>query len=472
MPFVVDGSSGGFAAHAAMLRAMWNRILIARPGEVAARVARTCKRLGIAAIAVVGESRVEGAHKDACDEVRTIAERPDGTLDPAEIVRVFREVEADAVYSGYGVDAWDRELAHALEAADVPFLGPDPDAVDLAFDRLALRKAAERAFVRMVPGATDAIASLADAFAAADAVGYPVVLRPVGHLAEVAPARFEDEDELERGFAGYAEKAAGAPLCLEHEIARARVLDVLVAADMHGEVLGLSETETTLSADGRHLVDESPSPELLMRGDGESIRLGMFDAAIRLAAELRTPGLVTVRFLLDPSARLFVAGVDLGLPLEHAVCEMVTGLALVGVQLAIAAGEPLPDEVHAVQPSGHAFGAVVALAPESGEPKPVRDIRFPPAPQRQVRVEPMVVEGQVPSAEHQGALCRVTTYAPIRHQALLTLDRMLAELDLSPLETTARRLRGILAQESYRAGQYDTDFLDGLARSNGSRAPG
>jgi acetyl/propionyl-CoA carboxylase alpha subunit len=449
---------------------MWNRILIARPGEVAARVARTCKRLGITAVAAVGESRSEGVHTDACDEIRKIGERADGTVDPAEVVRVFHEIGADAIYSGYGVDAWDRELARALEAADVPFVGPDPDAIDLAWDRLALRKAAERAFVRMVPGGASPIASLADAFAAADEVGYPIVLRPIGVDADLELARFEDEEALERGFDEYAAKAAGLPLCLEHEIERARVLDVLVAADMHGEVLGLSETETTLSAAGKPRIDESPSPELLMRGDGESIRLGMFDAAIRLAAELRTPGLVTVRFLLDPSSRLFVADVALGLPLQHAICEMVTGLDLVGVQLAIAAGEPLPDDVHTVQPSGHAFGAVVGLLPNGGEPKPVREIRFPPAPQRQVRVEPMVIEGQVPSGELLDALCRITTYAPIRHQALLTLDRMLAELDLSPLETTSPRLRAILAEESYRAGQYDTEFLDARARAGRGHA--
>jgi acetyl/propionyl-CoA carboxylase alpha subunit len=444
---------------------MWNRILIARPGEVAARVARTCKRLGIAAIAAVGESRPAGVHTDACDEIRTLPERPDGSLDPAEIVRIFHELEADAVYSGYGIDAWDRELARALEAADVPFVGPDPDAIDVAWDRVALRHAAERAFVRMVPGGSTPIASLADAFAAADEVGYPVILRPITPKEDLAPARFADEDELEQGFGAYAEHAEGKPLCLEHEVERARVLDVLVAADMHGEILGLAETETTLSAPGAPLVDESPSPELLMRGDGESIRLGMFDAAIRLAAELRTPGLVTVRFLLDPSSRLSVADVALGLPLQHAIYEMVTGLDLVGVQLAIAAGEPLPDDVHTVQPSGHAFGAVVGALPSSAEPKPVREIRFPPAPQRQVRIEPMIIEGQLPTSELAGALCRVTTYAPIRHQALLTLDRMLAELEVSPLETTSQKLRGILAEESYRAGQYDTSFFATRARA-------
>jgi acetyl/propionyl-CoA carboxylase alpha subunit len=149
---------------------------------------------------------------------------------------------------------------------------------------------------------------------------------------------------------------------------------------------------------------------------------------------------------------------------------MVTGIDLVGVQLAIAAGEPLPDEVHTVQPSGHAFGAVVGVAPNGVEPRAVREIRFPPAPQRQVRIEPMIVEGQVASEELLDALCRVTTYAPIRHQALLTLDRMLAELDLSPVETTTPRLRDILAQESYRAGQYDIEFLDARSRPVADRS--
>lgn len=439
-----------------MLCAMWNAILIAQPGEVAARVARTCKRLGITALAAVGESKKLGAHGDACDEVHVLPELPDGTIDPADLVALVRRIGASAVFSGYGTSAWDRELAHALEAADIPFIGADPDSMDLAFDRLALRKAAERASVRMVPGSTEPVASLADAFAAADAAGYPVVLRPVWALAPLASARFDAEDELERGFAEYERAAGGLPFCLDHDIERARVIDVLLAADMHGEVVGICEQESTLSTKGKPLVDESPSPELAMRADGEAIRTALFDSAIRLAAELRTPGLLTVRFLLDPNTRAFISKVELGLPAQHAIAEMVTGLDLVGLQLSIASGEPLPEEVHAVEPSGHAFGAAVGLAPTSDELPPVREVRFPPAPQRQVRFEPAVVEGQVPSGEVLDAICRITTYAPIRHQALLTLDRMLAEFEVRPLATNVPRLRSLIASESYRAGQYDT----------------
>ncbi len=447
-----------------MLRAMWNAILIARPGEVAARVARTCKRLGITAIAAVGESKKVGAHADACDEVHVLPELPDGTVDPADIVKVVRQVDADAVYSGYGTSAWDRELAHALEAADIPFIGADPDSMDVAFDRLALRKAGERAAVRMLPGSTEPIGSLADAFAAADAAGYPIVLRPVWALAPLAAARFEDEGELERGFADYQRAAGDIPICLDHDVERARVLDILLVADMHGEVVGICEQESTLSEAGKPFVDESPSPELIMRADGEAIRTALFDSAIRLAAELRTPGLVTVRFLLDARAHAFVSDVELGLPAQHAIAEMVTGLDLVGLQLSIAAGEPIPDEVHTAEPSGHAFGAAVGLGAMRADLAPVREIRFPPGPQRQVRVEPAVVEGQVPSGEVADAVCRITTYAPIRHQALLALDRMLAELEISPLETDVPRLRSVIASESYRAGQYDTGVASVLVR--------
>ncbi len=443
---------------------MWNAILIAQPGEVAARVARTCKRLGITALAAVGESKKVGAHVDACDEVHVLPERADGTLDPAEIVALVRSTSADAVISGYGTGPWERELAHALEAADVPFVGPDADSMDLAFDRLALRKAGERAAVRMVPGSDAPIASLADAFAAADACGYPVVLRPVWSLADVAPQRFADESELESGFDEYKRRAGDAGICLEHEVERARVLDVLIVGDMHGEIVGICEQESTLRDGGRTLIDESPSPELAMRPDGEAIRSALFDSAIRLATELRTPGLVTVRFLLDARARAYVSDVELGLPAQHAIAEMVTGLDLVGVELAIAAGDPLPDEVHTVEPSGHAFGAAVGLGARREELPAVKEIRFPPAPQRQVRVEPSVVEGQVPTEPIADAICRVTTYAPIRHQALLTLDRMLAELEISPLETDVPRLRSLIASESYRAGQYDTAVAAALAR--------
>ncbi|MBC7172161.1 MAG: hypothetical protein H5U40_07045, partial [Polyangiaceae bacterium] len=316
-----------------------------------------------------------------------------------------------------------------------------------------------------IPGSTTPIETLADAFAAADSAGYPVVLRPVWALAPIASARFEDEAELERGFDEYRRRAVDIPICLDHDLERARVLDVLVAADMHGDVVGICEQESTLSQAGGGYIDESPSPDLGMRPDGEAIRTSLFDTAIRLAAELGTPGLVTVRFLLDATARAYVSDVALGLTAQHAIAEMVTGLDLVGLQLSIAAGEPMPDEVHAVEPSGHAFGAVVGLGARRDDLEAVREIRFPPAPQRQVRVEPAVVEGQIPTGPLVDAVCRITTYAPIRHQALLTLDRMLAELEVSPLEVNVPLLRSVIAHESYRAGQYDTSTAIHLSAS-------
>jgi acetyl/propionyl-CoA carboxylase alpha subunit len=207
--------------------------------------------------------------------------------------------------------------------------------------------------------------------------------------------------------------------------------------------------------DGHTVVQETPSPELSFRADGDAFRTSLFESARRIAAELRYAGLLEVVFLIDPNRRAWASDVKIGLPRHHTLIEMVTGTDLVALQLSIASGEPIPSDVHAIQARGHALGAsIVALDQQDG---PVSAFGVPPAPQGRVRATSSATVGLPLPADDRPLIAKLTTHAPIRHRALLSMDRLLAEIRIEPFATNVAAIRRILGDYSFRAGQYDRD---------------
>ncbi len=409
---------------------MFSAVLITQRGEAAARVARTCRRLGVRAITL--SSAKTGVHVDATDAVVQV----DGESISAEaVLAAIEETGADAVHPGY---APDEELARALEASGTPYVGIDPDVLTSLRSRATLLRVAGAAEVRVLPGgpAQDA----AGAIAIADDLGYPVLLSGEGATDTIC----DDDDEVMDGFQGHS--------WVERALPRRRIIDVLVAADGEGDVAPILDLEQTST------VHECPAAALTFRGDGEAIREAMFDVCARLVSKLEVVGLVRVRLALDVDARFFIVGVELGLPREHAAVEMVTGLDLVELQLRIASGEPLPPKVRALAGSGHALGVVVRAKDKHAED--ITDARWPSSPQRSVRVAASVQPGSPMPADDADRLLTVTTFAPIRHQALLTLDRILAGLVIAPQAIATRDARALLGNESFRAGQYDNVTIE------------
>ena len=448
---------------------MFKKILIARRGEAAVRVARTCRHLGITAIALYTDD--EGAadseenskvQVEACDVAVRVTAGEDGHLDPATVVAVAREHGVDAVHPGYRSHTAHLPLAHALEAEGLPFIGADPDVLSMVSQRVAIRAAAERADVRMVPGTASPVSSLADAYEQAEAAGYPVVLRATKSDSGFPLSTAEDDEELEAIWDSRALQdavASGVQLCVERRIERPRIIETLLAADSTGEVIPLCDRELSIVGEGGQLIEESPCPELGNRADGEAIRQAMFDSAIRLAREINCIGLLSVEFLLDVDTRLWISGARIGLPRHHSIPELVTNLDLVELQLRLASGENLPDEVLLLQPHGHAIGAWLRATDPATRTQQVTEVAFPPGPQRKVRIEPSAAEGSAVPADDWPILAKLACFAPIRHQALLTLDRILAEHRIEPMATNAGLLREVLGSETFRAGQYDRDFV-------------
>jgi acetyl/propionyl-CoA carboxylase alpha subunit len=439
---------------------MFERVLIPRRGEVVVRIARTCRQLGAAAHTVVtpgvpggGSSAV---HVYACEAAHEIAAQPDGSLAVSDIVALAESIGADAIYPGYASHCSHLELARALEEKGKRCVPGKLAHFEIVRDRVALAAIADEHGVRRLASSAP-IDDVGDLGAYAYEAGYPIALRARLAGGGLGVVRVDDADELEAAFASLSERAGVGGLIAQRWVERPRHIEVLVAADQHGERVALCDRERSLSDGGRRFIEECPSPELVFRGDGEAIREALFDAAIRVLEGVGHVGIMTVDFLLDADTHFWMSGARIGLPKQHAISEMVTGVDLVALELQLAAGQAMPDEALYPRPSGHAVSAWL-VASQASEQEPTT-FRSPPYPSRRVRVESTVDEQGVRAFDDGRLVAKVSTYAPIRHQAVLTLDRVLAGTQVGPGATNMAELRQVLGNESFRAGQYDTTFI-------------
>lgn len=348
--------------------------------------------MGITSVVVAAKDEPSERHVDAADRSIEVEVDATGAIATDELAGILEQAGAEAVHLGYQGQPHMWELASAAEKADLAVVGTDLDVLGALTDSTTVRAAADRARVRAV-------------------------------------------DELDPPY-------------------RPREIGVLVAADSHGETIAIAEIDQSLSTNEHTLIHESPSPELFFRSDGGALRLALFDSARRLAAELRYAGLLMIRFQLDPGGLAWASGVTIGLPRQHPLIEMVTGVDLVGLQLRIASGEKIPEELSFLELRGHALGASI-LALDQVDAA-VSSFSIAPAPQGRVQANTSATVGLPLPADDRPLITKLTAYDPIRHRALLTMDRMLAEMRAKPFSTNIADLRRILADYAFRAGQYDS----------------
>jgi acetyl/propionyl-CoA carboxylase alpha subunit len=348
--------------------------------------------MGVESIVVAPKDEPASRHVEAADRSIEVDFDEADAIPAALLSSILERAGADAAHLGYQGQPEMFELASAAEKADVAVVGTDLDVLGALTDPTTVRAAADRAHVRTVDDAT--------------------------------------------------------------ELYRPRELSVLVAADAHGAATAIAECDRSLSTDGHTLIHETPSPELLFRTDGEAFRMALFDGARRLSNELRYAGLLEVVFDVDPEGLSWVSDVKIGLPRHHTLIEMVTGTDLVALQLRIASGEPIPEELERIEPRGHALDASI-LAIDQRDAA-VSSYSVAPAPHGHVRATSSATVGLPLPADDRPLIAKLTTHAPIRHRALLSMDRMLAEMRVEPFATNIETLRRILGDYAFRAGQYDS----------------
>ncbi len=437
---------------------MFQRILIATGGEAAMRIARTCRRMGIAALGIDGRELDPDEDQELLPEVALQGAQ--------ELIEIARKVEAEAIHPGGALPTEQAALARALEGTGLAFIGANAETLSTFADKPRMRALANEAGIPAVPGSDGPVADLEAAHAIARELGYPVAVKPVASAMGVGIACAEDPRDLEDAMRSAATKARerfGDPrIFLEKWLEQPRHIEVCVIADQAGDIIAAGERECSLQLRRNALVCESPSPLLSASYRGDAMREALCESARELAAAFALVGVGTFEFLVDASGRFFFLEANAGLRGHHVVTEMVTGIDLGELQLRITAGEPLPPSAKHLQPSGFAVSARI-LSEESDEPQLVEFIRVPPAPQGKVRLDSEVRVGSSVPGTGRSLLAVVGAFASIRHQAVLTLDRVLAETHFVPVSTNLELLRLVLNHESFRAGQYDTGFTERVA---------
>jgi acetyl-CoA carboxylase, biotin carboxylase subunit len=443
------------------MRRPFRKILIANRGEIAVRIVRACRDMGIVSVAVFSEADREALHVRLADEAWPIGPAPsrESYLSLERILEAVRRSGADAVHPGYGFLAENASFARACEEAGIVFIGPPSQAMALMGEKTAARRLATEAGVPVVPGSLEPLLGPA-VRAEAERLGFPVMLkaaaggggkglRLVGSADLLEPALDRAKSEALSAFGDgsvYVEKALDRP----------RHVEIQVLADQHGQVVHLFERECSIQRRHQKVVEESPSPLLT-----PDLRARMGELAVALARRAGYVNAGTLEFLVDGARRPWFLEMNTRLQVEHPVTEMVTGVDMVQLQIRVAQGEPLPFAQADLLQTGHAIECrVYAEDPEQGflpSPGRILALRTPGGPG--IRDDSGVYEGAEVSVHYDALISKLVAWGADREQALRRLERALAEYTVVGIRTTLPFFRRLLRHPDFRAGRYDTGFV-------------
>lgn len=445
----------------------FERVLVANRGEIAVRVIRTLKRLGIRAIAVYSDADAGAPHVALADEAVRIgpAAASESYLDPARIVRAALDTGAQAIHPGYGFLSENAAFGRACAEAGIVFVGPGELALEVMGDKIRAKRHVADSGVPVVPGVSEPDATDDELLDAAPLIGFPLLVKPSAGGGGKGMQVARDQRDLEHALPAARRVARAAfgddTLLLERFIDTPRHIEVQVLADAHGNVIHLGERECSLQRRHQKVVEEAPSP-LLDAAARERIGAAACDAA----RSVQYLGAGTVEFLVSDAApdEFFFIEMNTRLQVEHPVTELVTGVDLVEQQLRIAAGEPLAIAQSDVRLTGHAIEArVYAESPERGFLPSTGEVLAWRVPIGEgVRVDAGIREGQEVTADYDPMIAKVIAHGADRAEAIDRLDSALADTVLLGVESNVAFLRALLAHPDVRAGHLDTGLIDRL----------
>ncbi|MEO7059272.1 MAG: biotin carboxylase N-terminal domain-containing protein [Lapillicoccus sp.] len=442
---------------------MITKVLVANRGEIARRIFRTCREMGIATVAVYSEPDAAAPFVLEADEAV-----PLGGATPAEsylrtdaVVAAALRVGADAIHPGYGFLSENAEFARACAAAGVTFVGPSVEAIDLMGSKLTARAMMEKAGVPVLPGVDLTDVDEGQYAALADMVGWPVLVKASYGGGGRGMRVVRDHGALIAAVASARREAGSAfgndTVFLEHYVDEPRHVEIQIFGDHQGTIVHLNERECSIQRRHQKIIEESPSPAL-----DDALRDTMGRAAVDAGRALGYLGAGTVEFLLAPDGGFFFLEVNTRLQVEHPVTELVTGLDLVRLQLMVADGSALPPEALSPPPRGHAVEARLYAEDPAHDflPSAGRLITFEVPLGPGVRLDSGVVSGDVVSTNYDPMLAKVIAHAPTRTEAIARLARTLRRARVEGVTTNRALLVGVLEHPDFARGAIDTHFLD------------
>ncbi len=444
---------------------VFDRLLIANRGEIACRIIRTARRLGLKTVAVYSEADETALHVVSADEAYCIGP-PAATESYLRIEAIVAAAErsgAQAIHPGYGFLAESAEFAEACARADIVFVGPPPEAIRVMGRKHAALELMHGSGVPVLPGYRGSSQSDATLRKQAAQVGYPLLIKPSAGGGGKGMRIVRTPDALPESVTSARREAASAfgddTLMLEKLLNRPRHVELQVFADAHGNAIHLFERDCSIQRRHQKIVEEAPAPGL-----DAGLRDSMGEAAVTAARAVGYQGAGTIEFLLDGAdERFYFMEMNTRLQVEHPVTEMVLGEDLVEWQLRVAAGEPLPPRASTIAPCGHAIEARLyaedptrGFLPASGR---LSHLRWPAA-SNEVRVDTGVRAGDRIGVHYDPMLAKLIVHAPNRAGALRRMRQALGELEVEGLPTNASFLRAVCAHEAYERGDLHTEFVD------------
>ncbi len=438
------------------------KVLVANRGEIAVRIFRTCRDLGIPSIAVYSEADRGALHTRYADEAVFIGPTPaaQSYLNISAILKAARQSGADAIHPGYGFLSENAEFARAVEDAGLTFIGPRSEVLALTGDKLAARRIAREVGLPVLPGPDTPLPHKIDVNLA-DQVKYPVLVKATAGGGGRGIRLARTPDELGRMIAMARREAKAAfgddAVYLEPLVQRARHIEVQIIGDGKGTVLCLGERECSIQRRRQKLIEESPA-----YGLSDVQRQVIHNAAVRFGQALKYRSLGTVEFLLDAEDNFFFIEINPRIQVEHPVTEMVTGLDLVKEQLRLAAGRPLRFCQDQIKMTGAAIEArVLAEEPERDflpSTGVINYLKEPGGPG--IRIDSALYQGMQVTADYDSLLAKVIAYGESRGIAILRLRRALREFQIAGVGTDLEFLFQVVDSPPFIAGNFDTTYLD------------
>ena len=442
---------------------MFRSVLVANRGEIARRIFRACRAVGVKTIAVYSEVDRDAPHVRDADDAVLIGPGParESYLAVDRVLAAARSAGAEAVHPGYGFLSENWRFAQACRDAGLVFVGPSPEAIRAMGDKTEARRVMAAAGVPVVPGTPGAVVDAEEAARLAQGIGFPLILKAAAGGGGIGMARVNAPSDLAAAFATAtrrAEAAFGAgAVYVERYLERPRHVEVQVFGDAAGHVVHLHERDCSIQRRHQKLVEESPAPSL-----PEKTKAGLTSAAVAGARAIGYVNAGTLEFLVDASGAFYFIEMNTRLQVEHPVTEEVTGLDLVVAQLRVAAGEPLPWRQDDIVQRGSAIEVrVYAEDPAKNFlPSPGAVSRLVIPSGEGIRVESGIAEGTTVSVHYDPLLLKVVARGADRTEAITRLDGALAGCVVDGVRTTVPFLRRVMANADFRAGRVHTQMIE------------
>jgi len=452
---------------------VFHKVLIANRGEIAVRIIRACKELGVRTVAVYSEADRDAMHARLADEAICIGPAPAARsyLHIPAIMAAAELADVEAIHPGYGFLSENPEFAEAVIDSGYVWIGPPPEAMRLMGDKVRAKEAMRKAGVPVVPGSEGGVDTPEQAREVARKIGFPVILKAAAGGGGRGMKVVHSEPALAHAFMMASTEAKAAfgdgRVFLEKFLERPRHIEVQILADRHGNVVHLFERECSLQRNHQKVLEEAPSPFV-----DEQTRARLGEAAVRAAKAVGYEGAGTVEFLMTQDKEFYFIEMNTRLQVEHPITEEITGIDLVEWQLRVAAGEPLAFRQQDLSITGHAIECRInAEDPFSFRPSPGKVELWHPPGGRSVRVESHLYTGYTIPPHYDSMVAKIVAHASSREKCIRRMQRALEELAVLGVTTNVELHRRLLANPAFQRGDVHIQFLEEwLAQAQGRSA--